>query len=470
MSLLAASVFVVLAKVVSSGFPSPPPADWAQTFDRALTRADVEGRTLRELELMRATVRWRMGQAVPVTKGWFGYYLPSYLRGPRTSSPFDRQNAAFLAAYEKALPVAELQRRLETIVAKHRYAASRHDNFRFRAFSEDGRVALLVNRSKAMLVDVATGRPSTEWTIGKGAGSRQAPEVTFFTRAGSEPPPDLLERGDAGKQVARVTERGRLTRQLLLSPDARLLLAGPATRDDPKTGESVDDDPNLMVVDLPSGKTLLRVHAEDACYACYRFLDARRVVLAERGVASVWDVDSGQRVWSAPQPPGPSYSGAPDLLFVAPAPDGKAVLVNNAVIDADTGRTRSTLPLGFVPTDAVFSPDSKRILVAGRADQSSGPQTSPSIWDAERGVELGALSMMNTELGPFDGALAWAPDGRSVLVVGRRGPRLFDAERGQAIAAFEGHERWWDFDEVVEAWLLAKRLGRPIPALRDDHF
>jgi hypothetical protein len=129
------------------------------------------------------------------------------------------------------------------------------------------------------------------------------------------------------------------------------------------------------------------------------------------------------------------------------------------------------LPLGVFPERAAFSPDSERLVVSGSAEGGvTASRSSPSIWDARRGVELRPLAITNGDVAQFDPGLAWSPDGRFVLLVSVKGPMLFDAESGQAIPAFEGHERWAILDEQVEAWLLARRLGRKIPALRPLGF
>ena len=214
---------------------------------------------------------------------------------------------------------------------------------------------------------------------------------------------------------------------------------------------------------------MLRIHGEGGCH---RWLpDSRRLIVAESRVVTAWDVESGKQVWSVPQPTGASYIGAPACLALEPAPNGKLLFLDSALIDTDTGRALKTLPLGPFPTHAVFAPDSERIVIAGAAEGgAASTHTTPSIWDAKTGRKLRTLSITNGELAQFDGALAWSPDGRSVLVIGNKGPLLFDAESGQRISAFAGHERWWDLDEEVEAWLLAQRLGRQIPALRDAGF
>ena len=453
-----------------------PAADRPLYYDRLITREDLAGRTLRELELMRAAVLYRLGRPVAIVKGWLHYYLPTYLpggyralwkneTGARIPQPVDRQNAAFLFAYENDLPVPELERRLDAIVAKHEHAGPpRRDDLRFRAFTTDGRSALLTDRSSATLVEIATGRLVARWQTGKRASDPGMPQVTFFDQSGSDPPSKLLEKGEGSRVVTRLTKNGRWGRSLAVSPDGRRLLAGLATEDDRRTGESLDVDLHLVVVDLRSGKTLLRLPTEGACS---RFLpDSQHVIVGEQGVLTNWSLDSGKPVWRAPLPPGPSYVGAPECFSLEPAPNGKSVFLNSSVIDADSGRTLKTLPLGFFPAAAAFSPDSGRIVVAGSVEGgTSSHETSPSIWDAKRGVKLQSLSITNADVAQFDGALAWSPDGRSVLVGAVKGPLLFDAGSGDVIPAFAGHERWWDFDEEVDAWLLARKLGRQIPAL-----
>jgi hypothetical protein len=472
---------LALATIADAGVLPAPAAERPLYYDRLITREDLAGRALRELELMRATVLYRLGRPVPIVKGWLHYYLPTYLpggyralwkneTGARVPLPVDRQNAAFLSAYENDLPAPELEGRLDAIVAKHRYAGPpRRDELGFRAFSTDGRSALLTDRSSAMLVEIATGRPIARWHSGKGTSDPGMPKVTFFDQSGSDPPSLFLERGEGAKVVAGLTKNGRWRRSLAVSSDGRRLLAGMATEDDPKTGEGVDVDLHIVVVDLRSGKTLLRLPTEGACY---HFLpDSQHVIVGQSGVLTDWSLDSGKPVWKVPLPPGPDYVGAPECVSLEPAPDGKSVFLNSSVIDVDSGRTLQTLPLGFFPEAVTFSPDSGRIVVAGSVEGGThSHETSPTIWDAKRGVKLHSLSITNADVAQFDGGLAWSPDGHRVLVGGVKGPLLFDAGSGEAIPAFAGHERWWDFDEEVEAWLLARRLGRQIPALRSVDF
>jgi WD40 repeat protein len=334
----------------------------------------------------------------------------------------------------------------------------------FRAFSSDGKSVLLTSKTTAMLVEVATGRPLAQWK----PGASPPAGVTFFDQAGSKVPSEALEKGRAAEVAAKLTRHGLWRRNLALSLDGRRLLATAAEADDPRTGESIDVDPNLVVVDVGSGKTILRVPTQGICSS---FLpDSRRLIIAEAGVATAWDLDSSKVLWHVPLVASAGYPGAPECLRLVPSPVGKVAYLDGVLIDVDTGATLKTLPIGVVPTRVVFSPDGGRIFVAGAAEGGSkSRRTSPSIWDVASGAELTKLGATN-DLGWLDSAVAWSPDGRSVLLLNGRGPMIFDAVSGRRIPAFAGHERWWSLDEEVEAWLLGRRLGREIPALREVDF
>lgn len=67
--------FLALAVVADVGTQPPGAIELPPYFDRAITHADLEGRSLRDLELMRDVLLYRMGE--PVLKGWLSYDLPA---------------------------------------------------------------------------------------------------------------------------------------------------------------------------------------------------------------------------------------------------------------------------------------------------------------------------------------------------------------------------------------------------------
>ena len=94
-------------------------------YKRAITRADLAGRTLRELNLMRNWIFARVGKRF--RKKWLHHYFsktrwyapkkkPSYKR----LSKVDWDNSKRIVAYEAKLPDAELRRHQKALAAKAR--------------------------------------------------------------------------------------------------------------------------------------------------------------------------------------------------------------------------------------------------------------------------------------------------------------------------------------------------------------
>lgn len=108
--------------VQAAGSASPaaakvPAGDRLLYYERAVTPADLEGRTLRELTLMRNWIYARAGNVF--RKEWLhefftqqSWYSPTGLDMSRLSE-VDRRNAEAIAAAEASIPRAELTRRLD---------------------------------------------------------------------------------------------------------------------------------------------------------------------------------------------------------------------------------------------------------------------------------------------------------------------------------------------------------------------
>lgn len=99
------------------------PADKAPAlyFDRALTAADLEKRTLRELSLMRNTIFARAGHQF--RKKWLrDYFTAQPWYQPRDEegsiSDLDRKNARAIAEREASVPKADLEARRKAIEAR----------------------------------------------------------------------------------------------------------------------------------------------------------------------------------------------------------------------------------------------------------------------------------------------------------------------------------------------------------------
>lgn len=118
--LLLSSLFAVPAL---AGAPPPLPATDAFYMGRELTEADVQGKTLREISLMRNTIFARAGN--PFRKDWLNAYFraqPWY----RPAKTWDRtkvnsqdwQNARRLARYEAGMTPAVLKTRVAAVKAR----------------------------------------------------------------------------------------------------------------------------------------------------------------------------------------------------------------------------------------------------------------------------------------------------------------------------------------------------------------
>lgn len=102
-------------------------------YDRALTRADLDGRTLRELALMRNTIYARAGHTF--RKKWLrdhftaqAWYKPLARDDNSKITKVDRANAALIAQAEEAPTQAELKKRREEVLARqHAGKASPED-------------------------------------------------------------------------------------------------------------------------------------------------------------------------------------------------------------------------------------------------------------------------------------------------------------------------------------------------------
>jgi hypothetical protein len=92
-------------------------------YDRALTRADLEGRTLRELALMRNTIYARAGHQF--RKKWLRdyftaqpWYKPLAKDDNSKVTKLDRANAALIAQAEEGQSRADLKKRRDDILAR----------------------------------------------------------------------------------------------------------------------------------------------------------------------------------------------------------------------------------------------------------------------------------------------------------------------------------------------------------------
>ena len=102
-------------------------------YERALTKADLDGRTLRELTLMRNTIYARGGHTF--RKKWLrdhftaqSWYKPLAKDDNTKITKVDRANAALIAQAEEAPTQAELKKRRDDILARQHAGKATDDD------------------------------------------------------------------------------------------------------------------------------------------------------------------------------------------------------------------------------------------------------------------------------------------------------------------------------------------------------
>lgn len=102
-------------------------------YDRAITPADLEGRTLRELTLLRNTIYARAGH--PFRKKWLrdyftaqAWYKPLAKDDDTKVTKLDRANASLIAKAEQGLSQAELKKRRDDVLARQKAGKAAADD------------------------------------------------------------------------------------------------------------------------------------------------------------------------------------------------------------------------------------------------------------------------------------------------------------------------------------------------------
>jgi WD40 repeat protein len=234
----------------------------------------------------------------------------------------------------------------------------------------------------------------------------------------------------SGREVRRLTSRGRYFEALAYSPDGKWLACA-------------STDGVFTVWDVAAGKEICRIrHAagsEDTRWRIALTRDGRLLACGGRKFVKVtepgcwlpqtfaWDVATGRRLARAKGPEEP-------ISFAAYSPDGKTLFCGSGDMLASwrvtpPGLSHSVSLEGGGFTCFTLSPDGKRI--------ASG------CWDGSVQVRdtatLRQLSYIS-DAGYHVAALAFSPDG-NVLATAQNGViRLWDIATGKRLDPFEGHE------------------------------
>jgi WD40 repeat protein/tRNA A-37 threonylcarbamoyl transferase component Bud32 len=230
----------------------------------------------------------------------------------------------------------------------------------------------------------------------------------------------------AGRRLATVpASPDRKVRQLGFRPDSgalavvslprRIGLQGPVPERDADTGARV------QVLDL-SGRELFRVPLPGVWrdWPDYQVVFGPTLLTTRQGGVAAYDA-TGREVWSAPREEGaPHFS--PDGATVALLKWGKGVPPPGEIrlLDGATGRPRHRLPLPEEHRGLAWAPDGRSLVVwhGGRL----------TLWGAASGRQLHSLPA-----GFQVARVAWGPDGRRLAAASyweREGVKLWDADTG----------------------------------------
>ena len=165
-------------------------------YEKQLTKTELEGRTLRELHLMRNWIFARAGN--PFRKRWLAdyfkgqpWYKPGKAVDERKVSAIDRANAKAIVDYEASLDAAELKRRQTEVLARQKSG---------KGTAEDA--------IELRLLSVRFGK----WQGGKGDDSGGSPLEN----------PDLLDKQLTAKQLSDLSRRDlRLLRNMVYARRGR---------------------------------------------------------------------------------------------------------------------------------------------------------------------------------------------------------------------------------------------------------
>jgi WD40 repeat protein len=242
----------------------------------------------------------------------------------------------------------------------------------------------------------------------------------------------LISRLTGGKDNRRFQLAGK-SFGILFSPDSQRLACK-------------SEGPDIVLLDLATGKELRRLPGPDSLPSALRFSSDGRFLLVQRQYTSVWDLSSGKEVYRGKPEPEPAACGL--------SPDGKILAELRSVreqqparlvlIEVASGRLRRevTFPgdlltevfrAGLVPDGIpapVFAADGSALAFVGRSDE-----------EHLYVMKMTARQPLRMSMAPDSiRAIAFSPDARTLATAGKSGMvSLWEVATGQARRLFVRH-------------------------------
>ncbi|MFO0890221.1 MAG: protein kinase [Isosphaeraceae bacterium] len=214
-----------------------------------------------------------------------------------------------------------------------------------------------------------------------------------------------------GRQLVELTGHDGVVDSLLFAPDGRLLAAG-------------GQDGTVHLWDTSTGRELHRLqgHQRRARALGFSSDGSRLVTRGEDGTVHFWGTEAGREL-SRMTEPREFLTVVSNNLLAAIGSDG-----SSGIHDLDNRRPVLTLRAHGKVKTALFSPDRRRLAIAGY-------DGVVRLWDTQTASEFAAFRGHQGEIT----SLAFSPDGRRLASAARDGTaRLWDASIGEGLTTLRG--------------------------------
>jgi WD40 repeat protein len=338
------------------------------------------------------------------------------------------------------------------------------------AFSPDGKYALSGGGDGfARLWEIDTGREIRNFEYSSSVNSVAFSSNGQYAYSGGIGGGIKLWDVSTGKEI-KTFKWGYGSSQILslaVSPDGQYIFSGN------EYNRYSDDDSTLRLIEVSTGKEVRKFQGHSRAVNSVAISpDGRYALSASRGRTVLWDMSTGRKMWK-------SDGGAISVAF---SPDGQYAFAGVQILDASTGRQVRTIegyPLGFAYFSQAFSPDGRYTLmgtnhamfvvdvntdrrvqtfeadgrsIAGFRSASFSPNGKyvlahtyigrPPLDTSQEITLLDVSAGRASRRFPIPGyvaSIAFSPDARYALSVGRESVTLWDVSAGREVRAFPGH-------------------------------